>query len=148
MDYSERKARAGIRAIPDGRYTFAQDFDTSLWPDILPLVVTVEVEDDELWFDFEGCPPQTRSGLNMVFTMLQAMRVLRREDADRRGRRLPTPAFTAPIHISAPLGSIVQFGCRRLPFIAVTMSAQRLADMMLAALAPAIPDRVLAARPA
>jgi N-methylhydantoinase B len=142
MDYSERKARAGIRAIPDGRYTFAQDFDTSLWPDILPLVVTVDVKDDELWFDFEGCPPQTRSGLNMVFTMLQACVyyvVKTLIDAD-------TPAnagFHRPIHISAPLGSIVNSVSPAAVYSRHDVG-QRLIDMMLAAFAQAIPDRVLA----
>ncbi|RWX81864.1 hydantoinase B/oxoprolinase family protein [Neorhizobium lilium] len=140
MDYSERKARAGIRRIPDGRYSFQHDFDTSLWPDILSLAVAVEVRDDELWFDFEGCPPQTRSGLNMVFTMLQACVyyvVKTLIDAD-------TPAnagFHRPIHISAPLGSIVNSVAPAAVYSRHDVG-QRLIDMMLAAFSQAIPDRV------
>lgn len=142
MDYSERKARAGILRIPDGRYSFKHDFDTSLWPDILPLAVTVEVKGDELRFDFDGCPPQTRSGLNMVFTMLQASVyyvVKTLIDAD-------TPAnagFHRPIHISAPLGSIVNAVAPAAVYSRHDV-AQRLIDMMLAAFAQAIPERVLA----
>ncbi|WP_175651835.1 hydantoinase B/oxoprolinase family protein [Pseudomonas sp. Marseille-P9899] len=142
MDYSERKARAGIAAIPDGRYVFEHDFDTSLWPDILTLKVAIEVAGEEILFDFDGCPPQTRSGLNMVSTVLRAVVyyvVKTLIDSD-------TPANAGlhrPIRISAPYGSIVNAA----PPAAVYSRhdiAQRLTDMLFAALAQAIPERVLA----
>lgn len=143
LDYSERKARAGIAAIPDGRYSFEHDFDTSLWPDILHLKVAIEVSGEEVLFDFDGCPAQTRSGLNMVSTVLQAVVyyvVKTLIDAD-------TPANAGlhrPIRINAPYGSIVNAA----PPAAVYSRhdiAQRLTDMLFAALAQAIPERVLAA---
>lgn len=143
LDYAERKTRAGIAAIPDGRYAFQAPFDTSLWPDLLHLAVAIEVAGDEIRFDFAGNPQQTRSGLNMVFTALQAtvyyvVKTLLDQD---------TPAnagFHRPIRISAPPGSIVH----ALPPAAVYSRhdvAQRLVDMCFAALAVAIPDRVPAA---
>jgi len=143
MDYGERKARAGIAAIPDGRYAFRRQFDTSLWPELLDLAVAVEVRGEEITFDFTGCPPQNRTGMNMVFTALQAIVyyvVKTLIDAD-------TPAnagFHRPVRIIAPPGTVVN----ALPPAAVYSRheiAQRLADMMLAALAQAIPDRVIAA---
>jgi N-methylhydantoinase B len=143
LDYSERKARAGIAAIPDGRYAFRHAFDTSLWPDLLELAVAVEVNGERITFDFTGCPPQNRTGMNMVFTALQAIVfyvVKTLIDGD-------TPANAGlhrVVHIVAPPGSVVN----ALPPAAVYSRhevAQRLADMMLAALAPAIPDRVIAA---
>ncbi len=143
LDYSERKARAGIAAIPDGRYAFRHGFDTSLWPEPLELCVAVEVQGDEIHLDFTGCPPQNRSGMNMVFTALQAIvyyavKTLIDED---------TPANAGmhrPVRITAPKGSIVN----AVPPAAVYSRheiAQRLADMIFAALAPAIPERILAA---
>ncbi|MDF0596849.1 hydantoinase B/oxoprolinase family protein [Psychromarinibacter halotolerans] len=143
LDYAERKARAGITAIPDGVYPFECDFDTSLWPDILHLKVLVEVSGDEIRFDFDGCPDQTRSGLNMVFTVLQACVYLVVKSLIDRD----TPAnagFHRPIRIEAPYGSIVNAA----PPAAVYSRhdvAQRLVDMMYAALAQAIPERVPAA---
>lgn len=143
LDYAERKARAGIRAIPDGRYAFRHAFDTSLWPETLDLAVAVTVAGEEITFDFTGCPPQNRTGMNMVFTALQAIVyyvVKTLIDAD-------TPAnagFHRPVRIVAPPGTVVN----ALPPAAVYSRhevAQRLADMMLAALAPAIPGRVMAA---
>ncbi len=143
LDYAERKTRAGIAAIPDGRYSFSAPFDTSLWPELLHLAVAIEVAGNEIHFDFAGNPPQTRSGLNMVFTALQAtvyyvVKTLLDQD---------TPAnagFHRAIRISAPAGSIVN----ALPPAAVYSRhdvAQRLVDMCFAALAEAIPDRVPAA---
>ena len=143
MDYGERKARAGIAAIPDGRYEFRHAFDTSLWPELLDLAVAVEVRGEEITFDFTGCPPQNRTGMNMVFTALQAIvyyLVKTLIDGD-------TPAnagFHRAVRIVAPPGTVVN----ALPPAAVYSRhevAQRLADMMLAALAPAIPERVIAA---
>jgi N-methylhydantoinase B len=143
LDYSERKARAGIAAIPDGRYEFREKFDTSLWPELLDLVVAVDVAGEDITFDFTGCPPQNRTGMNMVFTALQAIVyyvVKTLIDGD-------TPAnagFHRPVHIVATPGTVVN----ALPPAAVYSRhevAQRLADMMLSALARAIPDRVIAA---
>ena len=143
MDYSERKARAGIAAIPDGRYAFEAEFDTSLWPELLDLAVAVEVTGEDITFDFTGCPAQNRTGMNMVFTALQAIVyyvVKTLIDGD-------TPANAGlhrPVRIIAPAGTVVN----ALPPAAVYSRhevAQRLADMMLAALSQAIPDRVIAA---
>ncbi|WP_137176470.1 hydantoinase B/oxoprolinase family protein [Roseomonas sp. AR75] len=143
LDYSERKARAGIAAIPDGRYVFRHAFDTSLWPELLELAVAVEVQGEAITFDFTGCPPQNRTGMNMVLTALQAIVyyvVKTLIDAD-------TPAnsgFHRAVRIVAPPGTVVN----ALPPAAVYSRhevAQRLADMMLSALAQAIPDRVIAA---
>ncbi len=143
LDYSERKARAGIGAIPDGRYAFRHDFDTSLWPELLDLRVAVAVRGEAITFDFTGCPPQNRTGMNMVFTALQAIVyyvVKTLIDGD-------TPAnagFHRAVTIIAEPGSVVN----ALPPAAVYSRhevAQRLADMMLAALAPAMPGRAIAA---
>ena len=43
MDYAERKMRAGIAAIPDGTYRFADVFDNEEVPSALPLAVEVTV---------------------------------------------------------------------------------------------------------
>jgi N-methylhydantoinase B len=143
LDYSERMARAGIAAIPDGRYVFRHDFDTSLWPDLLHLVVAIEVQGEAIHFDFTGCPPQNRTGMNMVFTALQAIVyyvVKTLIDAEAPANA----GFHRAVRITAPPGSVVN----ALPPAAVYSRhevAQRLADMMLSALAPAIPDRVIAA---
>jgi N-methylhydantoinase B len=143
LDYAERKTRAGIAAIPDGHYEFAQKFDTNLIEDVLDLCVAVEVRGDELFFDFAGNPPQVRAGINMVFTALQATVYFAVKTLVDPGIP-PNAGFHRPIHITAPLGSVLN----ATPPAAVysrTDIAQRLVDMIFAALAPVIPERVAAA---
>jgi N-methylhydantoinase B len=143
LDYAERKTRAGIATIPDGVYEFRHDFDSNLVDQILDLRLRVEVRGDEIFFDFPDAPAQVRAGINMVMTALQAtvyfaVKVL--VDPD-------TPAnagFHRPIHVSAPPGSVLN----ATPPAAVysrTDIAQRLVDMIFAALSQTIPERVAAA---
>jgi N-methylhydantoinase B len=143
MDYAERRTRAGIATIPDGIYRYRCDFDTNLIEEILDLQVEVTVKGDEIFFDFPDAPPQVRAGINMVLTatlatVYFAVKVL--VDPE-----IPANAgFYRPIHVTAPLGSVLN----ATPPAAVysrTDIAQRLVDMIYAALAPVIPDRVAAA---
>lgn len=142
MDYGERLARHAIATIPDGRYTFAAPFDTSLWPETLDLRVTIEVRGEEMHFDFTGNPPQTRSGLNMVFTALQAtvyyvVKCL-------AGAETPANAgFHRPIRITATPGTIVHATAPAAVYSRHDI-AQRLADMCFAALSGAVPEKSLA----
>ena len=143
LDYAERKTRAGIATIPDGRYEYTAPFDTNLIEEILDLRVAIEVRGDEMHFDFAGNPPQVRAGINMVFTALQATVYFAVKTLVDPG--IPANAgLHRPIHIEAPLGSVVN----ATPPAAVysrTDIAQRLVDMIFAALAPVIPERVAAA---
>ena len=143
LDYTERKTRAGIARIPSGKYAFSAPFDTNLVEGVLDLHVAIEVRGDEMFFDFAGNPAQMRAEVNMVYTALLAtvyfaVKTLVGTDI------LPNSGFYRPIHVSAPEGSVVN----ALPPGAVysrTDIAQRLGEMILAALVPAIPDEVMAA---
>ncbi|CAE6790322.1 hydantoinase B/oxoprolinase family protein [Paraburkholderia domus] len=143
LDYTERRTRAGIALIADGVYEFQHEFDTNLIDDILDLKVRVSVQGEELFVDFPDAPPQVRAPINMVFTALQAtvfFAVRALVDPD-----IPANAgFHRPIHISAPAGSVLN----STPPAAVysrTDIAMRLVDMIFAALAPVLPERVVAA---
>ncbi|MBO1079218.1 hydantoinase B/oxoprolinase family protein [Roseomonas haemaphysalidis] len=143
LDYAERKTRAGISTIPDGVYEFRHDFDSNLVDQVLDLRVRVEVRGEEIFFDFPEAPPQVRAGINMVLTALQAtvyfaVKVL--VDPD-------TPAnagFHRPIHVTAPLGSVLNATAPAAVY-SRTDIAQRLVDMIFAALSRTIPERVAAA---
>ena len=143
MDYAERKTRAGISTIPDGTYTFETPFDSDYWDEILHLRVAVTVAGDEISFDFAGNPPQIRAPINMVYTATLAtvyFAVKTLIDPDTP----PNSGFYRPIHVTAPEGSILN-AVSPAAVYSRTDIAQRLVDMILAALAPAIPDRVAAA---
>jgi N-methylhydantoinase B len=143
LDYTERRTRAGIRSIPSGVYEFRHDFDTNLIDDILDLKVKIEVRGDEILIDFPDAPAQVRAPINMVYTALLAtvyFAVKALVDPD-----IPANAgFHRPIRVSAPRGSVLNAE----PPGAVysrTDIAQRLVDMIFAALAACIPERVAAA---
>lgn len=143
LDYTERRTRAGIATIPDGTYRFRHDFDSNLIDGVLDLKVAIEVRGDEIFIDFPDAPPQVRAPINMVYTALLAtvyFAVKAIVDPD-----LPANAgFHRPIHVSAPLGSVLN----STPPAAVysrTDIGQRLVDMIFAALAEVVPDRIAAA---
>jgi N-methylhydantoinase B len=143
LDYTERRTRAGIVTIPDGVYEFRHDFDSNLIDEILDLKVKIEVRGDEIFIDFPDAPAQVHAGINMVYTALLAtvyFAVKALVDPD-----VPANAgFHRPIHVSAPLGSVLN----STPPAAVysrTDIGQRLVDMIFAALAPVIPERIAAA---
>ena len=143
LDYTERMTRAGIAEIPDGTYTFSDVFDCPELNDELVLHVTVDVRRDEIWFDFANNPAQVRASVNMVWTALYAsvfyvVKAL-------VGPEIPSNAGAhRPIHIDAPLGSVLNAQ----PPAAVNgrvETVQRVIDIMFGALAEALPERATGA---
>lgn len=144
LDYAERQTRRGIQQIPDGRYTFEDRFDNEeLGDEELTLRVTVEVRGDELFLDFRDNPAQVRAGLNMVWTALlatcyYAVKIVVDPTI------LPNAGMYRPIHVEATPGTIVNCS----PPAAIngrTQTCQRVVDLILGALAQAVPERVIAA---
>jgi N-methylhydantoinase B len=143
LDYTERRTRAGIAAIPDGTYRFRHDFDSNLVDGVLDLEVVIEVKGDEMHLDFPNAPPQVRAPINMVYTALLAtvyFAVKAIVDPD-----LPANAgFHRPIHVTAPLRSVLNSTAPAAVY-SRTDIGQRLVDMIFAALAGIVPDRIAAA---
>ena len=143
LNYAERRTRAGIATIPDGTYEFEDVFDTDLVPEKLNLRVRIDVKGDDIYFDFAGCPRQFRAGINAVYTALLATVYFAVKVIVDPG----TPAnagFHRPIHVRAPEGSVLN----ATPPAAVysrTECLKRVVDMIFGALAPVLPDRILAA---
>jgi N-methylhydantoinase B len=143
LDYTERRTRAGIATIPDGTYSFRHDFDSNLVDGVMDLQVVIEVKDDEIAIDFPDAPPQVRAPINMVYTALLAtvyFAVKAVVDPD-----LPANAgFHRPIHVSAPLGSVLNAVAPAAVY-SRTDIGQRLVDMIFAALSEVVPERIAAA---
>ena len=53
LDYAERKMRAGIAAIPDGIYRFADRFDNPEIDRDLPFSVEIKVSGEEIDLHFD-----------------------------------------------------------------------------------------------
>ena len=143
LDYTERRTRLGIAEIPDGTYGFRHGFDSNLVDSILDLRVEVTVMGDEIFFAFPDAPAQVRAPINMVRTALLAtiyFAVKALIDPD-----IPVnDGFYRPIHANAPEGSVLN-AMSPAAVYSRTDIAQRLVDMIFAALAPVWPGRVAAA---
>ena len=143
MDYAERKTRASLSRIPNGIYRFNSKFDTNLIDHVLDLNVAVEVKDGSIHFDLSGNPPQLPAPINMVLTatlatLFYAVKTL--VDADVP----PNAGFHRVISVHAEPGSVLN-AQEPAAVYSRTDIAMRLVDMVLAALQPAIPERVIAA---
>ena len=107
LDYSERVTRQAIRGIPNGSYHMIDYMDDDgLTQELVPIEVTITVEDDAMSIDFTGTSPQRPGCINApaavtVSACLYVIRCLLGE---------PAPANQGclrPLYINAPLGSLV-----------------------------------------
>ena len=144
-DHSEKMLRAVLASIPDGEYTAEDSLDDDGFSkDPIPLCVTVRITGNRAEIDFSDAPPQVRGNLNAVLAItvsavLYVFRLILPED-------IPNNAGTLrPLDIKVPRGSILN----ALPPAAVAggnvETSQRVVDVLLAALARALPDRIPAA---
>jgi N-methylhydantoinase B len=142
QDYAERKMRAGIAAIPDGTYRFADKYDC---PEIdgefdLSCVITVSGGSMHLHFD---APPQVRAGLNMTMTATLST-VYYAIKAVVDPTILPNAGLARPLTVTAPEGSVVN--CVHPAAVNGRLSlCQRVVDLIFGALAQAVPHQVTAA---
>ena len=142
LDYAERLTRAGIRTIPSGVYTFEDRYDGDEIDGELVFKTRIEVRDDEIFLDFDA-PPQVRAGINLVWTGLLA--TVYYAIKTLIGAEIPPNAgLFRPIHVTATKGSVLN--CVEPAAVNARLdSCQRVVDLIHGALAPAIPERIIAA---
>lgn len=143
--YAETRARAVIAALPDGVYDFGDvmDDDGQGQRDIL-IQVKVQISGDHVQVDFAGTAAQVDGNINCPLSVAAAavyyvFRCLMPAD-------LPACAGTfRPISLSAPLGCLVN--AQRPAAVAAgnVETSSRMVDVVMGALAQAIPERMAAA---
>jgi N-methylhydantoinase B len=142
LDYAERKMRAGIGALPDGVYRFADSFDNPELGRCLEFSVEISLAGEEMRLHFES-PPQLSGGLNMTYGALLAS-VYYAVKAVIDPTTLPNAGLARPLTVTARKGTVLNCA----PPAAVngrTSTSQRVADLVFGALAKAVPERVVAA---
>ncbi len=145
LDYSERLTRAAISALPDGDYSFSDVMDDDgLTDEPVTIAVTVSVRGDAMTLDFSDTAAQRRGCVNapLAVTLSAALYVLRCVV----GEAAPSnQGILRPVTVVAPEGSVVN----PRPPAAVAggnvETSQRITDVLLGALAKALPDVVPAA---
>jgi N-methylhydantoinase B/oxoprolinase/acetone carboxylase alpha subunit len=146
IEYSERRLRAEIGDLPDGRYTASTLVeDDGVSSDPFEVVVAVVVTGDEVIVDFTGSSNQVRGPMNCTFVVAASAAynaVFCVTDPEMLIPR--NSGCYRPIRIIAPPGSVVNV---RHPGPSVggnTDLQPKLIDLLLAALSEAVPERVAA----
>jgi len=147
QDYSEQIMRAFLAQIPPGSYTaedFLDDDGVTGEPVRLAVKITVPKKGHSVTVDFTGSSPQVRGSINAVEAItfsacFYVFRCLLAEDVPA------TAGLMRPIKLVAPRGTVVN----SVPPAAVAggnvETSQRTVDVLLRALAQAVPKLIPAA---
>ena len=145
LDYSERLTRAAISALPDGDYSFSDAMDDDgLTDEPVPIAVTVSVRGDAMTLDFSETASQRRGCINapLAVTLSAALYVLR----CIVGEAAPAnQGILRPVTVVAPEGSLVNPRPPAAVAAGNVETSQRITDVLLGALAKALPDVIPAA---
>jgi N-methylhydantoinase B len=140
-DYSDRRVRAAVRDIPDGRYEYEDILEIG---DGVRIRATVAVTGDQVTVDFAGSDGQIPVNCNAVFavTLSSAMFVFRMlTDPDAP----PNAGCYRALDVQAPPGTVVHAEFPAPTAAGNVETSQRIVDVLLGAFAEAIPQRVPAA---
>jgi N-methylhydantoinase B len=147
LDYSERLVRAELRKMPAGTFSAEDWLDDDGVTDA-PIRIAVSLQFDpeaaSVHVDFDGSSPQVAGSVNAVRAITLSacfymLRCLLGEDAPA------TAGIPRPLKLVTPAGSIVDARPPAPVAAGNVETSQRIVDVLLRALAQAVPQRVPAA---
>ena len=142
LNYGEARMRSAIAVLYDGTHAFT---DFMEWNGgLVPITVEVSVDGDELTADFSKSADQVQGNINAVEAVTRsclsfAVRVATDPSIPATG------GAHRPLHLITRPGSIVHAVAPVAVAAGNVETSQRIADVLLGALAPFAPDRVPAA---
>jgi N-methylhydantoinase B/oxoprolinase/acetone carboxylase alpha subunit len=145
QDYSERIMRQTLRGIPDGEYGYADFLDSDgMSRKPVRIQATIRIRESSAEVDFAGSGPQTRGSVNANFaiTLSATMYVFR---SIVPGDVPYNSGLIRPIRVVAPEGSVVNARWPAAVAGGNVETSQRITDVLLGALAKALPGRIPAA---
>jgi N-methylhydantoinase B/oxoprolinase/acetone carboxylase alpha subunit len=140
QDYAERILRHTISTIPDGEYSFEDVMDDDgFGRERIAIRAKVRITGDQAEVDFTGTEQQTKGGVNANFAItlsatLYCFRCLVQEDV------LYNSGIARPIRVIAPPGTIVNAMHPAAVAGGNVETSQRITDVVLGALAKALPN--------
>lgn len=142
LDYGERRMTAALSDLPDGVYDF-EDYMEHADTDVA-IRASVTVDGARLHADFTGSDPQVEANFNAVEAVTRsclyyAVRVASDPTIPANG------GCYRPVSLLVPEGTIVNARPPAAVAAGNVETSQRIADVLLGALAQAAPDRVPAA---
>ncbi|MCX7973211.1 MAG: hydantoinase B/oxoprolinase family protein [Candidatus Aminicenantes bacterium] len=145
QNYTERIIRLTLQSIPDGNYDF-EDYldDDGLSGRPVRLGVEIRIKGDEAEVDFSSSDPQVEGSVNANYAItlsatLYVFRCLIRGDVPYNA------GLMRPIKLIVPLGTVVNARPPAAVAGGNVETSQRITDVLLGALAKAIPERIPAA---
>ena len=145
LDYSAKMMAATLEAIPDGVYR-ATDYldDDGVSPELQRIAVTIRIRGRSAEVDFTGSAPQCAGSVNAVAAITQSavfyvFRCLLDEQVPA------TSGLMRSIRVIAPLGTIINAQAPAAVAGGNVETSQRIVDVLLRALARAVPGRIPAA---
>jgi N-methylhydantoinase B len=144
-DYAERLARSTLNAIPDGEYRFSDVMDDDgLGDEDLTIAVTLRVKQHQVDVDFSGTVDQVKGNVNCPLSVAAAAVFY----VFRCLMPPQTPACAGsfrPITITAPAGCLLNAQYPAAVAAGNVETSTRVVDVIMGALAQAVPNRIPAA---
>jgi len=141
LDYTERRTRSELAALPRGTFEAEGSVDTDGYSDRpVRLRARITIDDEGVLFDLAGADPQRRAPVNSTFAQTfsacaYALKCL--VDPD-----LPVnDGFYRLIRVEAPVGTVVNCTWPS-PVVGGWETQTRLVDVIFRALLPALPERL------
>lgn len=145
QDYTEKFLRQTISQIPDGTYSFTDYMDDDgLTPSPVPLKVVITIKGNQATIDFSSSSPQVGGNINAnlavtISAVLYVFRSLVEED-------IPfNTGLLRPLKIIVPEGTVLNADFPSATAGGNVETSQRIVDVLLGALAQAIPEKIPAA---
>ncbi|MEL7982549.1 hydantoinase B/oxoprolinase family protein [Vreelandella titanicae] len=146
LDHSEALMRDALGKIPDGVYV-AEDEINVVFPEeeapaTVPLKVTITKRGDEIEFDYKGSGKQVRGGINCPFSVTCNSTWFTVKALTDVSIPINQGCYR-PVTIKAEEGSVLNCTFPISVVSGNTETSPRVIDMLMTALTPAVPDRVI-----
>lgn len=147
LDYSERLMRSELARIPDGTYhgeDLIEPVHAEGWPDeLIPVKVKITKSGEEIVFDYTGTSKQVRGGINCPLAVTYNSTWFTVKAITDPSIPINQGCYR-PIKVICPAGTILNCSYPASVVSGNTETSPRVIDMLLTALAPAVPKRVVA----
>lgn len=144
IERTEKRLRRALAEVPDGVYEFDDVMDSDgIETCDIPVHLKLTVDGDRVHFDFSGTSPQVTGNINVTLNATQAsacyaLKALLDPDVPNNEGILKV------VEITAPKGTLLNASFPS-PVAARAHTCQRIVDVVLGAMARALPDRIVAA---
>jgi N-methylhydantoinase B len=146
LDHSEKLIRAAIGKIPNGTYEaeeYLDPIEAHGWKQERPLLkVRITVADDHMTFDYTGTGAQVRGGINCPLSVTCNSTWFTVKAITDISIPINQGCYR-PVTIIAPEGSVLNCQYPASVVSGNTETSPRVIDLLLKALAPAIPERIV-----